>query len=459
MSGKFKMRLAAGALALFAVAALGGCGKKPAPGSVSSGESTGTSSPATDVDASWDEETATKIALSGSTASVSGDGAAANGSGVVITAGGDYVFTGSGGGTVTVDTDGEVRVILNGAELDVKGAPAIYVKRARSLTLILGGGTDNLLSSSGDQGDDDLDGALWCECQLGITGSGSLAVNGGYKHGVVSGALSVAGGTVTVTATEDCFHISDSMTLRRAALNLTAGSDGKGITVENDSETASFYMESGEVTIPACNEGIEANKVTVAGGTVDITAVDDGINANGSGSTSVIEIKGGDITVKNGNGRDADGLDSNGDIFITGGRVFVSLNGDGANCAIDYGTENGGEFRIDGGTVLACGGSAMAESVKEDSEQGFIMKIVSGGAGSKVTLKDVSGKTLLSEEVPYAFSLLTVSVPGLEVGDKCTLTVGGEDYEITVDNSSVSGGFGGGPGGPGGFGGGPGGRR
>lgn len=440
---KSGMICAAIALSLLA-AVFSGCGKNAAPSQ--NPQSGGDSSrlAATDESADWDESTAVKIVLADGGATVSGNGATEKDGDIHITAGGDYAVSGKlDGGSVVIDTDGEVRLILNGAEITGADNPAVLVKNAGKLVLTLNAGTDNALSSDSDNGDNP-DGALYCECGLTINGGGALSVNGKHNHGVVCGPLTVTGGKISVDAAEDGFSVSDSMRVKNAEFDITAGDDGKGITVSNDDETAEFYMESGRITVPSCNEGIEANKITVAGGDIDITAIDDGINANGSGQTSVIEIKGGNITVKNGNGRDADGLDSNGDIFITGGNVFVSLNGDGGNCAVDYGKENGGEFRIDGGTVLACGGNAMAEAIEEDSAQGFIMKTVTADAGAEVILKDGSGNTLLSRTVPYAFSLITVSVPNMKKGDRCVLSVGGSETEITVDNSSVAGGPGGG---------------
>ena len=86
-----------------------------------------------------------------------------------------------------------------------------------------------------------------------------------------------------------------------------------------------------------------------------ITSTDDGINANGSGENSVIHITDGDITILNPSGRDADGLDSNGSIYIEGGRLLISVADSGGNCAIDYGTENGGACIVSG-TVIACRG-------------------------------------------------------------------------------------------------------
>lgn len=176
---------------------------------------------------------------------------------------------------------------------------------------------------------------------------------------------------------------------------------------------------------------------------IDITPADDGINAKGRGSNSVIRITDGDITIINETGRDADGLDSNGDIYISGGNLFISVIGNGGNCAIDYGSENGGICKISGGTVIAAGGSAMAEGFDPSSEQCFIMYNTSNvSAGTTVSLKNSAGTVLMSEMIPCSFSSVVISTPELQMGETCTISIGDTEEEITVDNSSNSSGFG-----------------
>ena len=94
-------------------------------------------------------------------------------------------------------------------------------------------------------------------------------------------------------------------------------------------------------------EGIEATYVKINDGTINIEASDDGINAgNKSSKYSVkIEINGGNITVKMGQG-DTDGVDSNGDIIINGGTISVT-----GQSTFDY----DGTGTINGGTVICNG--------------------------------------------------------------------------------------------------------
>ena len=86
-----------------------------------------------------------------------------------------------------------------------------------------------------------------------------------------------------------------------------------------------------------------------------------------------IHVSGGSLTVINSVARDADGLDSNGDIIISGGVIRVSLTNSGSNSALDYGSESGGVMEISGGEVIACGSYAMAEGFDDSSSQCSIL--------------------------------------------------------------------------------------
>ncbi len=440
---------------------------------------------ANDLDGDWAAEAddATRIVLTGDGAEIHGNGAYFYDGSVQIVYAGRYLVSGqlnNGSLVVDADKDDKVWLLMDGASIRNEDGAAILVEQAEKVFLTLADGTENeiagwtaasedsgtVISSSGSSGNvlgnesgnasasvsrnssgnasgnssGDIDGAIYSRDDLTINGSGSLSVTTGYQHAIVcNDDLVITGGQIAVTAPQDGLHANDSVRIADADLTIRAGDDG--ITVSNDDSTAYFYMESGSVTIPSCYEGIEAIDITIDGGRIDITPTDDGINANGYG-TSAITISGGDIRIVNPTGRDADGLDSNGSIYITGGNLFISVNGSGSNCALDCGTESGGVCEISGGTVIAAGGSGMAEGFDSSSEQCFIMQTVSTTAeNASVTLKNGSGETLLSGTVPCSFSSIILSAPQLQMGETCTVVIDGTETEVVVDNSSA-GGFG-----------------
>ena len=403
---------------------------------------------ANDRNGDWDAAGAAQITLTGDSASVKGDGAYVSGGDVHIIYAGKYVISGGlTNGSVIIDADSNDKIwlLLNGVSIHCDGGAAIWVEQAGKVFLTLADGTENVISTGADYTAEavsgGIDGAIYSRDDLTINGSGSLRVTAAYRHGIVcNDDLVIAGGDIEITAQQDGVHANDSVRFADADMTVNAGDDG--ITVSNDDETAYIYVESGHIRIPSCYEGLEAVSVTIAGGVIDIRPMDDGINANGRGGGSMLRITGGDITIVNETGRDADGLDSNGSICISGGNIFISVNGSGGSAAIDCGTENGGVCEISGGRVVAAGGSAMAEGFDSSSEQNFIMYTTpAADPGTAVTLENEEGNTLVSEVIPCSFSSVVISTPELRLGETCTISVGGRSEQITVDNTSGSGGF------------------
>ena len=406
---------------------------------------------------------ATTITLSGDTATVSGSGAYANGGSVTIASAGYYDVTGTlTDGSLIVDAGKNAKVFLrlNGVTITCSDDAAIRVDQADKVFLTLAEGTENTVTSGENYSEaalaDKTDGAIFAHDDLTINGSGALTVTAAYKHGIAANdSLRITGGKITVTAPADTIHVNDSLHITGAAITLSAGDDA----IHSDTSVA---ILGGSLTVNTCCEGIEAPEILIEDGAVTVTSTDDGINACGTetsdGSLPGVTINGGTVTLLNPSGRDADGIDSNGNIDINGGLVYISLVGDGGNCALDYGSENGGACRINGGTVVACGGSTMLETMSENSAQPSILYAgTTQAAGTEIALQDSSGKILLTYAAPNSFSAVLVSCPEMATGSTYTLTLGDTAQEIPLTQVAttygVSGNMGGGMGNMGGMGG------
>ena len=153
-----------------------------------------------------------------------------------------------------------------------------------------------------------------------------------------------------------------------------------------------------------------------------------------------ISISGGTITIINEKGNDADGLDTNGDLRISGGTIYVSLIGTGSNSAVDYGSESGGVAEITGGTIIACGASSMAEAFDSSSTQASILYNTSTAseAGTTLSVKDMDGNVLLSWDVPLSFTSALISCPQMQVGESYQVVIGDNAEDITIEEVSAS---------------------
>lgn len=172
----------------------------------------------------------------------------------------------------------------------------------------------------------------------------------GFKAG---GALTVTGGTLTVDSADDALHANADVTITGGTLTLATGDDG--VHADNDlviGTKGASSTSTPHINITASYEGLEGTTVTVYSGDIDVVASDDGVNAANSqlGERSdkyAINIAGGDLYIDAG----SDGLDSNNDINITGGKVEVY----GADAMMDAAIDYDGTFTLSGGTLFGAG--------------------------------------------------------------------------------------------------------
>ncbi|QWU17886.1 carbohydrate-binding domain-containing protein [Paenibacillus sophorae] len=167
----------------------------------------------------------TTIAL-GDPINVSGTGAAVDDSTVNITAGGNYILSGSlTDGQVNINTKERVNLILSGISITNSSGPALLVTDAKEVTITLTPGTTNSLSDDGST--DENDAALFTNDTLVINGEGALVVTGSNNEGISSDDdIIVNGGSIKVTAPDDGINAHDDITINGGYVNVIADGDG-----------------------------------------------------------------------------------------------------------------------------------------------------------------------------------------------------------------------------------------
>lgn len=252
------------------------------------------------------------------------------------------------------------------------------------------------------------------------------------------GRLYINGGTFTINSADDSVHSNSAVTINDGTYTLTTGDDGvhSGEAVE---------INGGTITISESYEGLEGLTVTINDGDIDITSSDDGINAAGGNeemgfgrmgndsteNTSTdemwMEINGGYIHVLAG----GDGIDSNGDITVNGGEVYIDGPSDSGNSAIDYGDRSA--CYINKGTVVAIGSSGMAEDISDDSDQQvMLVKLDSQKEAGEVTLTDSDGNEIITYTALKAYDCVIISTKALEAGQTYTLTTSGTQTNVDL---------------------------
>lgn len=228
----------------------------------------------------------------------------------------------------------------------------------------------------------------------------------GFKAG---GALTVTGGTVNVDSADDALHSDTDVTITDGTLTLATGGDA--VHADNDltvGTKGSASTSTPRINITASYEGLEGTTVNVYSGDIDLVASDDGVNAANSdlGERSdkyAINIAGGDLYIDAG----SDGLDSNNDISMTGGKVEVY----GADAMMDAAIDYDGTFTLSGGTLFGAGmepsaGTQAYIAVGETSPSGGMGGGPNGqGGGQGMTPPgDANGSADGNRPTPPSFS-------------------------------------------------------
>ena len=274
---------------------------------------------------------------------------------VTITAAGTYHISGTASDAqiaVRAGAEDEVRLVLDGAHLSCRTAPAIAVYSARDtripgeygVTIELAQGSENTITGSHTVAEDDdgieFDGAIGAQVSLGFEGSGSLMVeadNEGIE--VASGHMTINGGRLSITAGDDPLNVSE---------------DGFGVLTVNDG-----YVYS---------------------------------------------------SVRPAAGGEGDGIDSNGYIVFNGGTVINLAHPDSQDGGID--SDMGST--INGGVIVGAGN--MYDPIEADSEQLFMMLEFGQETDSLVVVTDEKDVPVFAYDFPHDYMYIAFSTPQLREG-------------------------------------------
>ena len=318
--------------------------------------------------------------------------------------------------------------------------------------------------------------------------SGGDALRATNDSDTTLGCVLIGASALTLTAGEDGIQAETTLTLFDTTGTITSGG-GSGAALADDTSAkgikagTDIIVRSGSYTLDCADDTVHANgnvtvsggtftvttgddgvhadnAVTITDGTIDIVSSDDGLNAAGGADQSGFGGRGPDsfggnsdccITISGGTIRidaSGDGIDSNGALTVSGGEIYVSGPMSDGNSALDY----DGSATVTGGTVIAAGYSGMAQNFGANSTQGSILLTCQSASTETIRVTDASGNVLAEFTPAKAYTCVVVSTPALTQGSTCTVTMGSESTDVTLESliygtGGMGGGMGGQPGG------------
>lgn len=267
---------------------------------------------------------------------------------------------------------------------------------------------------------------------------GTFTVRTGGGSGVTPGESSAKGikggkwvvidnGTFDIDASDDAIHSNSGIAINTGAYTIATGDDA----IHADD---SLGINDGSIDIENCVEGIESNMIVVEGGTIRVVASDDAINSTAGTDVefddgSCTYLYGGYIVLTATGG---DGMDSNGDIVMTGGTVIIHGPSNDPEVMFDY----NGTFDISGGLLVASGSSShMTQPPSSSSSQSSLTIIFDSSitASTLFHLEDSDGNNIVTFQPAHRYQSIAFSSSDLIDGETYTVYLGGTSTGESTD--------------------------
>lgn len=400
-----------------------------------------------------------------------------DGTALTITSSGTYTVSGScadGSIKVKKSTTG-VTLVLDGLTLTSENTAAITCGKSSEVTILVSNGTENSLSDTEQNNDDNYpenenaeNAVIKCKDGSTVTlcGDGELTITANGKNGIKSGATTDEDGEASLTIRDltlnidapvnDAINAEQLLNVESGTLTIDAA-DG-AIHCDLVLNIGADGTDGPTIDITNCYEGLEGAELNVCSGDITINASDDCLNAANSDLTDydfTMTISGGTIDAYTSGG---DGFDSNGDLTITGGTVIVWTDNTADNEPLDA----DGTITVSGGTVLAAGGSSGMGMNLEAAQPCVIYGSTGFGgmpgstqssliaADADFTIEDADGNAVYSGTARCGANFILFSSADVVADSAYTLKTGDSSTEGTAQSGTVSTGMGMGGGFPGG---------
>lgn len=261
---------------------------------------------------------------------------------IEITEPGTYTLTGTiDNGLIKVNTNGNVKLILNGVNITNSSGPAIYIENADNVEIYTVKGTTNTLSDGTNYSGygEDVNATIYSKDDLILSGEGTLKINANYNDAIASkDDLKITGGIYDITSKDDGIRGKDSVEITGGTITIKSKGDAIKSTNDTDDGKGFILISGGEFNLTSGNDGLDAaSYIVIKDGTLNITS--------GGGAKGTTVKTGGpdERNTKNTNTESTKAIKAENNIVIEGGIIIIS--------SLDDGIHSNGDIGISGGTI------------------------------------------------------------------------------------------------------------
>lgn len=352
---------------------------------------------------------------------------------LVIISGGVYRLSGKiSNGMIIINTDENVKLILDNIVIYNSVGPAIYVKDANNTVIYLEDETTNILGtgSSFNSTDEDVEGCIYSKDNIVFDGNGTLSIISNYKDAIVSkDGIKILNGNYIIKSNDDAIRARDYLYIANGKFDIDTRGDGIKASNEDDEDKGFLLIENGIFDIFVVNDAIQSendiiindgnftittlglgnetsnvlnndnklenninvsvsakgikaeHSIIINNGTFDFNTYDDALH-----SEKYIGIKDGNFKIKVNSRNYSDAIHANKEIIIDGGTIDITQSYEGIES--DYILINDGDIKViatddgfnitDGSNEMMGGGPMGTTSSSEDGESKLLLDIRGG---------------------------------------------------------------------------------
>lgn len=172
----------------------------------------------------------------------------------LISEGGYYRLSGQLSGRVRVDAEDQyVHIALDGATIESREGPALYVQSASKVVLTLADGSKNSIADSASyRSYHDTESCIFSDCDLTVNGAGALTVKGFYKDAIRSrDVVRILDGSISVTSSRTGVHAADGILVAGGSLSVSSKKNGFKTTRYGADGRGSIEISGGTLSIIA----------------------------------------------------------------------------------------------------------------------------------------------------------------------------------------------------------------